>query len=429
LLHLLHHVGWSLSSLSEPQRLKGLSWQLAPLPDGQALLLVFCDEPLPPLDSAFRAYEDLAPVHRLIIRQIAEEGLPTRHLLLVDGDGSAHLLDAGREEVLVAAEGETELAERILPLLVPGALARGSLAMHPRKPERQRARELDDWTRLWMSRIGPASGAAREHTTLLFQWLHLARLAELLGIGPTALEPLTRWGEPGRGGSASRRLLQSFRPLSEHWHLLQGAPLKTIDQLLRRAQESGQLVPCLQSHARLSRAKFSALIFAEAFADEPLRLTGWRHSLVEPVQADAERDPARWLASTLRLQLDEIGFPGVLMEFDRISEDLRLLAREHAVQRQRGERPGIQLDLLGSEPPPLTEEEAPRVTLQSVVQLVTGSRQRAETARLVLLAHAAEWFARVHRPETIFPTPSIEVVAPPIAPQPPPLKPRQPELN
>ncbi|MBI1291737.1 hypothetical protein GC173_10910 [bacterium] len=409
---LLHHVGWSLSLLEEPRVEKSGLWQLAPLPDGQTILFLFLNEPLPALDAAFRAYEDFSPEHRRLFSTLREQGVHARHALLIDEEFKTELVDLAQEDVLLHVRNETELNERMLPLLTATALARGSLTAYPRKTPRQRARELDEWTRLWTSRLGAATGASREQALMFFEWLHLSRLAEQLGIGKKGLEPITRFGElPRNPPNAARRLLQSWKPLAEQWCLLQGTPLKNMDQLARRALDNNLLLDCLSSYGRLSRGKFSSDIFAEAFGDEELRLVGWRHSLVEALpQASDAPDPARWLSSTFDVDLDATGFPGLLAAYNQVAEELRMLARQQAIQRQRGERPGVQLDLLGTEPPPLAEEEAPRLTLQNVLRVTTTKRFRAEIARMVLLAHTAEWFARLHRPESIFPVPQVEVV-------------------
>jgi len=416
--HLLHHVGWSLAALEEPRAGKVGLMQLAPLPDNQALLFVFLSEPLPSSEAAFKAYEDFSPGHRRLFRLLCEEGVHARHALLIDSEFTTELVDLSQEDPLLHLRNESEVTERLLPLLNPTALARGSLSSYPRKTLRQRARELEEWTRLWTSRLGAATGATREQASLFFEWLHLTRHAELMGIGRTGLEPLARFAELDRQPTnPARRLLQSWKPLAEQWSLLQGAPLKTMDQLARRAGEGGLLLECLQSFGRLSRSKFTAPVFADAFSDEELCLVGWRHSLVEVLpQASDAPDPARWLSATHDIDLDVTGFPGVLAAFDQVAEELRMLARQHAVQRQRGERPGVQLDLLGTEPPPLEEVDGPRIALRNVLRIRTRSRLRADTARLVLLAHTAEWYARLHRPDALFPVPQIVVQGPPPAP-------------
>ncbi|HMX62837.1 MAG TPA: hypothetical protein PKD58_07195, partial [Candidatus Sumerlaeota bacterium] len=52
-------------------------------------------------------------------------------------------------------------------------------------------------------------------------------------------------------------------------------------------------------------------------------------------------------------------------------------------------------------------EEVPRLVLQFAMQVETAKRERAALALLLLLAHAAEWHARLREPEPIFPVPHI----------------------
>jgi hypothetical protein len=406
-LQLLHHVGWAVSALEKPRAAKGYQWLLAPLPDGTACAIVFMDDPLPSLDEPFRRYEDLLPVHRLLLRELAEESAGLRHLLVVDPLRTVQLLDAAQEDILVETRDESSFSERLLPLLNLGALARGSLSSYLRKAPRQRAKELEDWTRLWSNRLGGNVAATREQTAAFFYSLHLTRLAEQLAVGPVLPDPLSRFGEPGKAPSALRRLLALMKPLAERWNLLQLVPWKALDQFVRRANEGDLLLTCLQSYARLSRAKFSADLFGEAFADEELRHIGWRQHLVEGVPVLKAEDPQRWLVDPAVVSLEKLGIPGVLAQLDHITEDLRGLARSQAIRALRGERPGLQLDLLAEEPEPFAEEDSPRTALQRSLRVTTGTRARQELLRFVLLAHAVEWTARLHRLDVIFPEPQV----------------------
>jgi hypothetical protein len=418
-LQMLHHLGWSLASISEPQPLPGGGhWQTAPLPDGRVLLIATLAEPLTPMEEAFKAYEDVTPQHRRLAAALAEAEVHARHALLLDADLGAQLIDLAQEEVLIEAHGREQITERLLPLLDLNALARGSLTAFPRKTLRQRSRELADWIKVWSARIGSAASAQREAMGIFFHWLLLARLAEQLGFGPRRKVRFGEYGIDAKPLNAVRYLTQYFKPLNEHWNLLQGQSFDRQRDLAQRAHDHGDLTACLQSFSRIGAGKFSAAVFAEAFADEELRLIGWRNSIVEGEQP-SEEDPARWLFNPLTVDLDEIGFPMMLRRFDAITEDLRRLAREQAVQRENGQRPGVQLDVFSIEPPPITEEDTPRIVLQMVLRVRTARRERADAARLVLLAHAAEWHARLREAEPIFPVPNVTTTEPaPASPRP-----------
>lgn len=410
-LQMLYHLGWSLSSINKRQSIGRYDWQAAPLPDGQQLLLLYMPEPLARLDSAFKNYEDLTTEHRILQGELRRAGIHARHAILLDPQGATQLIDLHQEDILLEARDEAEISDRLLPLLTTEALARGSLNAFPRKSVRQRARELEEWTRVWSNRLGASARSTREVTHRFFYWLHLARLAEQLAVGPALKVPFPEFALAVRPMQPAHYLAQHFSPLRHNWNLLQGMALDIQKKIAELAQEAGQLLPCLQSYALLSRSKFASDIFAEAFADEELRLTSWRISLIAgaiPVQ----EDPARWLIDPVTVDLDQVGFFGVLRQFNSIVEDLRRLAREQGVARQRGERPGLQMDLLGEDPPELTEEDTPLIALQSVLRVTTSRRERAETARFVLLAHVVEWHARLRRAEPIFPAPLVETIEP-----------------
>jgi hypothetical protein len=432
-LQMLHHLGWTLGTVEDPQpfvygrsRLPRGRWQAAPLPDGTFLLLVFLDDVLPDLNQAFKAYEDLAPLHAEIRPAVREQNLLSRHVLLLDDQANAQLLDFEQEDVLIDARGEEDITDRLLPLLNLNKLAAGSLTSFPRKSLRQRARELADWTRLWSTRIGAAADTTPAMISQFFFWLHLSRLAEKLELAPSRKVSFSNSSAMGKPPQSVRYLIQFLRPLNETWNLLQGHSIEVQKKIAEHANARAQLEPCLDSYSRLSASKFSSHVFAEAFADEELRMTGWRNSLVHS-EIPSEEDPSRWLIDHVDVDLDDEGFSGLLARFDSVTEDLRRLAREQAVLRERGERPGLQMDFFGEEPPALREEDAPRIALQSAVRVRTSSRQRAEVARLVLLAHTAEWQKRLRRTDPIFPQPQIEA-----SERIPPRRPRvsaNPELN
>lgn len=423
-LQMLHHLGWSLSALDEPQPLKfgaGTSprahWQTAPLPDGGFLLFVFLQEPLPNMDASFKAYEDFAPLHSELRAALREYNLTARHLLLIDPHENCQLLDLTQEDLLLDAHGEKDVVERLLPLLHLNKLAAGSLNSFPRKSLSQRARELHDWNRLWSSRLGAAAGTSPAIITSFFHWLYLCRLVEERELVSLNKVRFTDYGLLPKPLNPVRYLRPQFQLLCNTWNMLQGSPLGVQEEVLRHAHEGEQLVACLQSFSRLSRSKFSAQVLAEAFSDEELRKIGWRHSIIEK-EEQATENPSRWLTDPKVVDLDAVGFTGLLRQFDIIIEDLRQMARENTVREQRGERPGVQMDFFGVEPPPFDEEDVAKVALQLALKVRTTHRDRGDLARLVLLAHSAEWYARTQRTEPIFPFPRIEIIgAPTIKPK------------
>ncbi len=430
---MLHHLGWSLGALENAQPLawghgttaaRG-SWQAALLPDGQVLLLIRTENPLPQLGESFKRYEDLAPMHAELRSALQRERIAGRHVLLFDPVMGAQLIDFAQEDVLLDARGEDEVTDRLLPILNLNALAKGSLVSFPRKTPHHRARELADWTKIWSARIGAASASSPEIARQFLFWMHLTRLVEHLGLLSAKGSGFAEYPLTPKVVNPVRFLTRIFTPLHRDWNLLQGAPLEVHRQIAHRAHEAEQLAPCLESYSRISRSKFSAAIFAEAFADEELRLASWRGSIMESPAAALD-DPALRLIEPTTINLDQTGFAVLFSHFDAIAEDLRRLARDQAVAAERGARPGLQMDAFASVPPAILEEEAPRLALQVGLRVKTSRRDRGEVARLALLAHAAEWHARIGRAAPIFPAPRIDT---PAAPPPPRRPPADPSLN
>ncbi len=414
-LQTLHHLGWSLTALEDPlplplgtKKKPKASWQAAPTPDGQTLLLIWLDGPMGSLRETFERYEDFSLLHCQIRAAMKEANLVTRHVVLIDTEEHVQIIDMAQEDILIDAKGEEELTGRVYPLLSTTALSRGSLAGFPRKSLSQRAKELEDWTKHWTNRLGAQMGSNFETMKQFFFWLHLSRLAEILRLTSPRKVPYSDYALAKTPPSPARYITSLFKPLSDNWNLLQGSSLKSISVIVDLANKSGQLEECLKSYAHLSSSKFSAQVFGEAFADEELRLVSWRQSLISVEERRAE-DPSEWLSQPIDINLDAQGFGFVLKQFDVITEDLRRLAREQAVSRERGERPGLQMDVFGSEPPEIQEEETPRLALQLALRIHTTRRSRLDLARLILLAHSAEWHAKLRRPEPIFPIPQLQL--------------------
>ncbi len=423
----LSHLGWGLSRLNELQALptrrrdalEGALWVTLALPDGQTLMVLALGADLPDLAPSFQAYQDLLPLHRQVFAALEHDKLASPYLLLLGGQG-AHLIDREEEDILIAASGREDIDDRLLPLLDIQSLSRGSLVAFPRKSMRQRARELADWTALWSARIGSSLDSTHGVMARFFDWLHLARLADENGVGPKNRSSFREFAAAHRPPNPVRFLEDHFRPLHGQWYLLQDGALKTQLDLVQGAAHSNALADCLTSYSLLSRRKFSSDVLAEAFADEELRLRSWRTSVVTDIdglddEEDArERPPDRWMTESLALDFDKSGYVLLLRAMDRLVESVRRYALDCEAAIERGERPGVQLDLLGeSVNVKLQPFEAARHVLKHVLHVQTADAARAQLARVLLLARGAEWHGRLRCPDLPFPRVTVEVLRPP----------------
>jgi hypothetical protein len=424
---LLHHLGWSLGAFSEPRPIlpRGAATvQTAPLPGGDVLTLVDVGDRMPPTDALFRAFEDLTDDHRAIQTALVQANISARLALLHGAGLATQLVDFDAEEVLLATRNEAETTSRLLPLLDLNAIARGALGAFPRKSLRHRAQELADWSRLWTTQVGGAGRISREIAQLLMQWLLLARLAEEAGLPIPARHPFRLLAL--RRADPARHLAPIFAQLATRWDALHGAAPDVIAHAATMAHQGGQLAPCLASFSRLSRSKFTAEVFADAFSDEDLRAVGWRQALLGPLPPELPTGN-EWIEAGYTAPLDTLGFPPVLAVYDAIVADLSTLCRDREMALRRGERPGVQIDLLAGEPPEFTEADCPRIALERVLLLETARRTRADAARLVLSARALEAAARFHRrgaPDPLLAAPRIHCSEPPPRPAPRPAPPR-----
>lgn len=420
-LSVLGHLGWGLGRLARPQALSARRrdpaeqgcWVALALPEGHTLLVLAIEESLPDLSASFKNYQDLAPAHRRTFRLLAAEGMHARFLLLL-GKAGAHMIDIEEEDVLLALASREEMDDRLYPLLDMQALVRGSLSAFPRKSVRQRARELAEWTNVWSARIGSALELTQPAAARFFEWLHLARVAELNRLGSFSGAAFEEFALPG-APSPKRLLDERFHALHSQWFLLQDNCLKAHLDIVSRAARSDLLAGCLASYALLSRSKFSAHVLAEAFADEELRLRSWRSSLVYDLPGEeAGEDIAgaeRWLTESYDVDLDEAGYVIMLRAFDRLVELVRGVALERESARERGERPGLQLDFLSAAPADITPYEAVRHVLRHALRVRTAQAQRLALARLALLASACEWTSKLHTSDAPFPRPQVELAA------------------
>ncbi|MDK2972321.1 MAG: hypothetical protein PWP23_2076 [Candidatus Sumerlaeota bacterium] len=421
-LSLLSHLGWGLNPSSRPQPLGGrrrddlasARWLALSLPDSQSLIVLAIAGRLPALGEAYKRYEDFEPGHRAVLRALRDQNISGHYLLLI-GENEAQLLDLELEDVLIDAVSRAEINERLLPLLDLQALARGSLSAFPRKQLRQRARELADWTQLWSTRIGGRMDLSTGMMARLFEWLHLARVAERNGSGPRYEQCFEDFAATARGTSARRFLEDRFRPLHGQWFLLQESSLKLMLDVVQQAGKDGILDDCLASYAMLSSGKFTAEVFAEAFADDELRHRSWRSSVTGelPEELRTEEDEERdWLQEPVTLDLDRAGTVVLLRTIDVLTEKVRGAALDQLTALERGERPGQQLDLLALEPEDIAPQEAARHVLKNLLTVRTADPLRAALARLLMLTRACEWHRRFEAREVRFPRLRLDVETP-----------------
>src|SRR5690606_20917930 len=127
------------------------------------------------------------------------------------------------------------------------------------------------------------------------------------------------------------------------------------------------LAECLESYSLLGRGKFISSVIAEAFADEELRLRSWRSSLVHdiPGAGDDDESDARWLTEHYDIDFDQSGYVVLLRVFEALVEIVRRVSLSRQAAIERGERPGMQLDLLAEAPPEIPPAEAVRHVLKS----------------------------------------------------------------
>lgn len=423
MLHLLHHLGWANAATLKPKPLgtgRGV-WDRAhaitlALPEGAPLLIVEAPAPLAGKRIAFEAFEDLTNDLLALRAAMDRAGVQARHAIAVEPRGTAQLVDFAQEELLLETGDRNETAERIMPLLEAGALVRGSLATYPRKGPAQRAAELARWTHLWTTRLGASLELPREPIERFFRSLLLVRVAEALGQSPADAPPLASVvAAPER---ALRTLATHLKPLVEKHRFIQeertAAPLLGVAK--RADERDGLLAECLGSFARCARSKFSADLFADAFADAELRQLSWRNSLLEESPAAADAPTPRWLLETCPFDLDAGGFVLLLRQFDRVVEDLRRLRQEESARARRGELSGVQMDVFGREPSAPPEDDAALFALGDVLRVTTTQRPRAELARMVLLAHTAAWNVRLRREDAVMPPAPVRLLEPPPAP-------------
>jgi len=388
LFSFLAHLGWQVAPRAQSQTLKTttgeLAWYALSLPDGSTMLVVGTVEELSSTASSFRRFEDFAPVHRRIRRQLRSHDVHGRYLLILSGF-RAHLIDQADDDLLLAIESRDEWDSRLLPLLDLQAVARGALSGFPRKSLHQRARELADWTSLWSTRIGSHIESSPAVMARFFDWLHLTRLAF------HQLPSLRPGNEANRLLATRKDVEDAFQLLAGTPRLLQGAPLKVQFSIAESAHRAGLLAECLESHGLLSVSKLSATTFAEAFADDALRLLSWRSSVVAgPTLGSDSDDPYTTTLANYDVELDTEGTAVLLRRFDDLVARVTQAAQDLELSLQRGQRYGVQLDLLAAPVSQPRAEDAIRHVLGHILRVRTSETRRGDLARLLLCARAVE---------------------------------------
>jgi len=421
-LHSLHHLGWpggtvarhKLTGFKEPGG--NAQYCALALPDGQPLVIVSAPAEMPSPSAAYENFEDFATEHRLLANAFAKLGIDLRYVVILAPSGRAQLVDFVQEEVLVAADSRSETGDRILPLLETASVLRGSLVSHPRKSPLRRAQELEHWTRLWETRLGSSLEIKRPPVERFFRALHLARLATRLGYAPRKGASFEDFAVTGWSTNTLKFLRALWRHLGRSTGLLHGHRLDELEGIATLAAEKDLLPGLLSSFARLSSSKFSAEIFAEAFADADLRSLSWREGILDPALSAREESSSRRVVEPWSADIDSCGLTILLRGFDRIAEDLKHCRADLAMRERQGEIAGLQMEFFGIDPTVPEEEDTVAFILTDALRAVTSSAARAETARMVLLARGAELNARIHRLDAVLPNPRIEVNGPPAAP-------------
>lgn len=381
---LLAHMGWPVERAAKGS-CSGAPWRALTMPDCGVLVVAAAPDAPPDPAEAFKRYEDQSPWHRDWSAKLAGHGLSFRYLVLLHGR-SAHLVDAADGQVLVAAQGESERDEALAPLLDPRRLAGAPRPMFPGKTHARMAAELRAWVEIWSARLGGRLALGPDPARGFFEALMLERRARELGPalfrGPGGED---RAAAPPRNAA---QLEARFRELQEAWNLLQQPGWRALGGIAKEAERTGLLRPLLESLALLARSKFSAAQFADAFADEELRILSYRGALEDAAARAVDGD--EWLYREDEVDLDAAGCVVLLRRVEQLAARTAEWARETASAAERGLRPGCQLDLLAEAPDPPDRGEAAHFVLRRLLRARTADARRAGLARLLLLCAAME---------------------------------------
>lgn len=392
----------------EAKEFRGGKWCPLSLPNGSTLLVFAVPGEVLHYEDCFRRFEDLAPFHRQLLDSLNQMKMSGRFVLVFD-ERKASVLDRKSEFVLAHASGKREWEENLLPLFDFQSMNLGGFANTPQKSPRRAGQELAEWTSYWATEIGSQVSTSKTVMSRFFDTLHLSRLADQLGPGDKSMFLKHRQKQSKKPVA----LLESlFHPLYNHQNFLQMAGVETSLQLARQAKG---LQDCLESYGHLAGAKLSSDVLAEAFADTAFKELSYRAYLRQEKtpEAGASTSAQDQLQFPVLFKPDELGFVLMLQAFDERVELVRQDATERKAALARGERPGMQLDLLSAEPEEIAPENAVYSVLKDHFFVETAEPERVALIRLLLLARACEWNARLSSTSSVYPAVKIQLTAKP----------------
>ncbi len=414
----LAHLGWGAKKWPEVQPLpegfesikefRGGSWFPLSLPTNSTLLIFAFPGELLDFEGCFRHFEDLAPFQRVLLDAAKQAKLSGRFMLVFD-ERKASIIDRESEFVLAHASTRREWEENLLPYFDFQSINIGGLLNHPQKSARRAGQELAQWSSFWGAEIGSEVSTSKTVMNRFFETLHLSRLADEGNQQEKSYFLISRQ----KGSKKPVQLLESlFSTQYNHQNFLQMAGIETSLQL---ARQSKRLADCLQSYGRLAHGKLRSDVFAEAYAEQDFKDLSYKAFLRQelPVQAEAAENNPNQLQYPVVFNADQFGYVLMLQAFDQRVELVRKDALERKAALARGERPGMQLDLLSNESEEIAPENAVFAVLKSHFFVETAESKRFSLIRLLLLARACEWNNRLKATNLLYPAVKIQLTSPP----------------
>lgn len=426
----LAHMGWGSRKWPEIRTGSGkgstgflkelggeTSTSVLALPSNKALLICSLEENLG-LESAFNRWEDFTPLYRRLLHQ-AQLQVPNARYLLLMSEAHGVLLEVDSETVMAFSSGKREWEERLLTKFDFPLLSTLGLGHSNGKTLRRSALELAQWTTYWCTELGSKSGESKSTVERFFLTLHLARLVDTLGREPR--ERVFLAPPPPRTKLAAM-LEKLFLPIHQSQNILQ---MGGLEDSLKFARSITDLEALMESYWCLSRNKFTAEVFAEAFTAPDFLGYSYQQYMTRGASqpaSDAGAALNMLIAQAheipVSVNLDETGIVVLLKEFDGLVERLQQSALEHQASLARGERPGLQLDLLLAEPEEPSTTNVVTVALRDLFSFETVFPERVPSARLALLARAVEWNARLsNKRNLVYPALKALVLPPAQAPK------------
>jgi len=426
ILATLNHLGWNHKKTPSinfakndtpviDSELKSACWTVLHLPTDQTLVIVSTEKSLHGFEDSYKKFEDLTTNHRLILSWLEIQHLSYDFLLILDEHGGS-LLNHQSEEILLHTQNRREMEERLLPLLSLSSVTTGALESYPGKTNRRHGQELRCWTEYWATEIGTQINSQPADVSMFFESIHMTRLALKLnlieGEKESLFTNLHQFKDLKPSLSTIKKLMIRLQESSNFLHL---HPLSKDESLW----QSSNFHDCMRSYSVLCTRKFSSTIFAEAFSDQELQEVSAKAVLQEraTVERDSTFDLESWNYSPTTFDLDSKGTSLLLRNFDSLIQEVIEDSRKQRASLERGERPGTQLDLLADEPPIPNEKDAPSIILKHGLDISTSLARRRQFVRNLLLARAAEWYAKLQVKTPIFPAVKINLNKDHSAPQ------------